>query len=357
MKPLCYAPFVNLHWKGSRNDAARVGRARPCCDSLSNENATDFKEKPTLDQIWNNPKINEIRETLLRGEWHESCKLCKEKEIKNGFSGRASYERDVEKYGLTIDGGIQMLDYRPSNLCNLKCRMCEPYHSSLLAEEQNDVLNIYDKNTEKDFLIETLDWSKLKRVKLLGGEPMIMPETLDVLEKVTEECTLQITTNAFKISPSIEKKILDCKAKIHFNLSIDAVGDTYDYIRVGSDWNKVKDNVSRLLDYNRFEISVNPVIMMWNVFNLEELWDWTESVGVIAENAHWVGQRWNRAGLLTTEHKSELIGIHPRLDSAIQEKFFDRDLLIDQWKKETKRNDELRGTDIRDLDERYAEYL
>ena len=356
MKPLCAAPWINMHWKGNRNGRSKVGTWRTCCESMSQEYSVDYYHVPTLEEMWNHPTAVEIRETLSKGEWHPNCNACKQKEKKFGHSGRQEYNRLADSLDLKF-GELSMLDYRPSNLCNLKCRMCNSYHSSLLAEEENNSIYEFDKRSLKDGMIDVVDWSKLKSVKLLGGEPMIMEETLDVLDRVSEDCILTITTNAFNITKIIEKKLLESKFRIHINLSIDGVGDTYNYIRVNSDWNKVEKNVLRLRDHNKFEMSMNPVGMMWNAFGLEDTLDWAKRHGIISKNMHWVGERWNRIGLMKTEHKQDLIGVSDALDNFIKETLFDREALLETWKMNTLAKDKQRGTDITHLDKRFKEYL
>ena len=300
----------------------------------------------TFEEIWNNPVAEEIRETLSKGEWHPNCLICKEREEKFGKSGRQEYNELEGELGT-----LSYLDYRPSNLCNLKCRMCNGFHSSLLAmEEEKNFKYIFDKGSEKDEL--PVDWSKLKRIKLLGGEPMIMEETLDVLEKVSEDCELLITTNAYKISPDIEKALLKTKARVRFNLSVDGIGKTYEYIRVGSDWKRVEENILRLRSLG-FSMSLNPVGMMWNAFGLNDLFEWCETHGIPQNHLHWVGESWNRLGLLSDEHKEQIA--HPKLDPLLKEKL--PETLVTKWKEETNRLDLLRGTNIVELDDRFVDYL
>ncbi len=56
------------------------------------------------------------------------------------------------------------MDYRPSNLCNLKCRMCDPVNSSLIVKEniQNDLKldMIMGDNMYND--AEANDWDYVK---------------------------------------------------------------------------------------------------------------------------------------------------------------------------------------------------
>lgn len=346
---LCKAPFINMYWRGNRSkDQQYSGMWRSCCESMGQDHAFNAPQGATFEEIWNNAKALEIRKYMREDRWHPNCRVCKEKEDKVGVSARA-------KYNALPFEDFAMIDYRPSNLCNLKCRMCSSFHSSLLAMEGTDESRIFDKKSNKDQMIDKIDWSKMKSVKLLGGEPFIMEETLDVLDRVTEDCQLNITTNAYIMSKDILKAVVNAKCKIQINLSIDGVRGNYDYIRVNSDWNKVQANIRELKSYNKFDMSINPVGMIWNAFGLIDLFDWAEQEGIRIGNAHWVGQDWNRLGLLSDEHKEQIK--HPKLNHLLTEEFSNRDELLNKWKDETNKLDLKRGTDIISVDERYVDYL
>ena len=344
---LCKAPFIGMYWRGNRtNDKTYMGTWRSCCESMSNKYAWKAPNNSTFEEIYNNPIATEIRDAMEKDLWHPNCLVCKEKEDKFGESPRKQYNQ-------IPNNDFIKLDYRPSNLCNLKCRMCNGLHSSLLATEEGSIKYLFDKKSKKDEL--PVDWSKLKEVKLLGGEPMIMEETIDVLEKLTEECQLVLTTNAYKISKDIEKSLINAKCKVHINLSIDGIKDTYNYIRVNSHWETVEENIIRLNSYGKFELSVNPVGMIWNAFVLNDLFQWCDNNQIHFGNVHWVGEKWNRIGLLSNEHKEQIK--HPKINHLLNENFHNREELLTLWRNETNRLDKLRNTDIVDLDDRYVDYL
>lgn len=344
---LCKAPSIGMYWRGNRSyDDSYMGTWRSCCESMNQDYTWKAPNGSTFEDIYNNPIATEIRDAMSKDLWHPNCLVCKEKEDKFGYSPRQKYnEMPYEDFAI--------LDYRPSNLCNLKCRMCNGLHSSLLALEEGADKHLFDKRSKKDEV--PVDWSKLKTVKFLGGEPMVMEETVGVLEKLSEDCQLILTTNAYKLSKDVEQALLKTKCKVQINLSIDGTKDTYNYIRVGSDWDLVEDNILRLKSYNKFSMSLNPVAMMWNVFGLQDLFDWCDKHEIRQKNLHWVGEKWNRIGLLTDEHKEEVS--HPKLDKFLSESFYNRTELLSKWKEETNKKDILRKTDIVDLDERYLDYL
>lgn len=322
-KPLCAAPFLGMFWRGNPSiDNTFDGSYKPCCESnnfqkiqsiktFKHEDVKDFKK-----DIFNNNFAKEIRSTLMKGEFHSICHLCKFKE-KNGQNSRNNYFRIAkgieEKYGSfeydinkgTTHDKIFWLDYRPSNLCNLKCRMCGPSNSSLFAEEiknldsnikeqfKNKVklttkdIHIFDKRKSKDQLYNIIPLEHIVYLKLLGGEPLIMEEVFHMLDKLknNKNTNILITTNATKITDKVIKIFKQLKVKqIHFTNSLDGIGDVYEYIRFPGKWSKTLEGFEKLIDLRlnnlntKVSMSITMVIQMWNIFNIDQIIDWCISL-------------------------------------------------------------------------------
>ena len=114
------------------------------------------------------------------------------------------------------------LDYRPSNLCNLKCRMCGPGSSTEWAKEiynnidgeyselnkmsdgtevyyfDNDTSRLYDKNLTFDNQYKNIPLKNIRRASFLGGEPLLQNETFEIMsywaENNNTDVYLEITS-------------------------------------------------------------------------------------------------------------------------------------------------------------------
>jgi MoaA/NifB/PqqE/SkfB family radical SAM enzyme len=207
-----------------------------------------------------------------------------------------------------IDGSIDTsetklvnLDLRFSNLCNLKCIMCDPGHSSgwyedwdKLAKTQTNlnsdgrslddyrtgvdpltgktqfwkgrykVYNLSKDHRNKFVLEEHQKWwdspqwwqkfekviPQLKQIYFTGGEPLLVPSMEECLNKLIENnfsknIILQYDTNLTVIN----KKIID-KWK-HFKhvmlcISVDDIEEKYNLIRFPGDYNKFKENILKI---------------------------------------------------------------------------------------------------------------
>jgi len=171
--------------------------------------------------------------------------------------------------------GLQFVDIRNSNLCNLKCRYCGPHFSSQWAQELGHASPIVSCSIEEHksiLLTESLHW-----MYFTGGEPLILADHWAILEE------LIATNQAHKISLLYNSNLTSLKykdknivsiwkqfKKVTVNCSIDAVGLELEYIRSGANWNTIDSNIQLLkkLDIN---IMISPVVSILNVWNLETL--------------------------------------------------------------------------------------
>ena len=178
-KPFCKAPWVNLHYHGTLVIS-------PCCEWRGDYfygNIDAFNSSKTLE---------DIKKRMYDCNVSKTCSECIGVEESGVRSSRQSYK----EYDMSV--GVQFLDYRPSNSCNLMCRMCNAESSSLIAKEQNIIVNVLD--TED---VNKLELDKLVRIKILGGEPSVdvkCREFLDKLSKINSDVEIDVTTNATNVS-------------------------------------------------------------------------------------------------------------------------------------------------------------
>lgn len=274
-KPFCVAPFMNFYYKGAKTRSLM----RPCCESR-----VDYADKYTpprdFTDFWRGQLIQDIRKSMLEGKPHEICDRCIEVENSGGLNSREFYKRILNKFeqeyceleydvlkGNQFDNPVS-IDYRGSNLCNLKCRMCHVGSSSEIAKEvienaeDYDKINIrtnnsflYKENKDINTFIEQIPLHNVMRIKFLGGEPLLQEDVYKGLEKVALESwnsakvDIGFTTNATNFPP----RFLDLIGKFRqvlMRISLDGVEDSYEYVRSNGNWEKVKDNCVKLFEKN-----------------------------------------------------------------------------------------------------------
>ena len=235
VKPFCYAPWVALNVRGPRllNEPKKLLYA-PCCAW-----AEDFVEELS--------EFDNIKKIMLDYDYsflNKSCAECIELEQAKGTSERLRFAEKVNKKWYKLDK-INWIDIRPSNLCNLKCIICSPRNSSMIAKEENE---IYHDATLDD--LKKLDLSNVKLFKVLGGEPTIQAQALDFIDYMIDtydvsRMDIQLSSNGTNVNDNLLNKFLpfrDC----YYNLSIDGTGPTFDYVRKNANWGSIKENIDVL---------------------------------------------------------------------------------------------------------------
>jgi len=183
---------------------------------------------------------------------------------------------------VTSANGLQFVDIRNTNLCNLKCRYCGPHFSSQWAEELGKFPSIQrqDISDYKDILItDSLHW-----MYFTGGEPLINSEHWELLKELvasgqSSDIALMYNTNLTTIKYK-DKNIIDIWKQfktVNIQCSIDAVGTPLEYIRSGTNWTKIKSNLNQLLESSlnsNINITLMPVVSILNIWFINELYEY-----------------------------------------------------------------------------------
>jgi hypothetical protein len=258
----CYAPFVHMYLHDEYDK-------KLCC--LSDDYAIDSPdtEKPipaNLHDHWTSDFYKNVRRKMLNDEYVENCKHCYNQEAAGEFSERDRWAKAWEDTDIevNIEHGNQYktpidFELRPGNLCNLQCRMCAPHSSSQLDKEyknNKEILGpIYDAGgMANDIISGNIEYvlsnaGHIQQIKLLGGEPTIMPETIEILRILVErnilDINLHITTNCTNANATFLELIRKFKNPV-YNFSIDGIGKTLEYIRYPLSFDKISANIQEM---------------------------------------------------------------------------------------------------------------
>ena len=266
-----------------------------------------------MSEVFNNPLAQEIRQRMLEGEYHATCSECSEREQLGLHSDRDMYDdwhREAEKHTDLAPLDTVMpepiwADIRPSNLCNLKCRMCFPDNSTEIAREEAGMKyeDRPNRNTDQELAVlsqrkhyKLPELNRVINLKLLGGEPTVQQEVFEILENTEyhENSLLSITTNASnvtqykRIMPLVKKF-----AQVKWGISIDGYRAGYEYIRTPGRWDSFNEAVEYLSNTHAGRIntmiSFNYCIQMWNYSNTPETLQYCEAIGQSIKERLWAG--------------------------------------------------------------------
>lgn len=221
---------------------------------------------------------------MLRGEkLSEHCSACYRLEHDGIKSARQQETVEwANRLGLSSVTDLDKInkpvyyEVRCSNKCNLQCRMCGPASSHLIEHEYRQI-GLLDVNTPPmssyDRGFEIVDFTKLKKLYVAGGEPLIMPEMYEFMDQCIAnsytEFEFLINTNGTKLSDKFKKQIAEF-SNLQFIFSIDGYRDLNHYIRWPSDWDTIIDNWHYLRNKGH-KVSINTSVSIYNVSRLHEL--------------------------------------------------------------------------------------
>jgi MoaA/NifB/PqqE/SkfB family radical SAM enzyme len=269
-KHFCPIPFHHIAMRPN-------GQVYPCCYFRWEETPAEFNLSYT--DVFHHPFLEKIRSKLRKDEPVEGCSRCYKNEELTGNSMRTEY-LEASYLGFNSsppdDAKLTYLDLALSNVCNNRCRMCGPELStSWYSDAKKMGIPIKSGVLEHEYNLDNFDLTNLTYIKLIGGEPL-MEQTrfIELLNKCTlENLTLLITTNA-TVRPNDELLAIFKKCrKVKWLLSIDAFGTLNDFLRKGSNWNEVDNNLKWYVDTFPNNVNVHSVVSIYNINCLDQLYN------------------------------------------------------------------------------------
>ena len=298
------------------------GRLKYCCiaegdntDLYNNGKLLDI-ENSTILEAYNSDTVRDIRKKMINGEEVSGCSKCyfqskigrnsykdmmiKEWNHRLGIGKINSIIRDASANDGIVNSTPVYLDLRLGNLCNFKCRSCNPYNSVSIAkehfilwEESDEYKRIYEsefggspihlKNSATWFDSDML-WNQiidmiptLKKVYMTGGEPTLIQNNYYFMEKCIElgrsDISLFFNTNCSNVS----EKFLNILSKfnnVDINASIDGIGSMNEYARFPSNWEKISKNFEQLAQLKNVNLGISPVVQIYNIFDIHKIIDY-----------------------------------------------------------------------------------
>ena len=278
-KTFCMHPFTGL---ATRED----GAIKICCRSLP----IGWIQSNSLEEVWNSEKMLAVRKQILSGEKPDVCRPCFDLEDQGVESLRQRHvngvipEARINLYPTALDQlredytmpfEFPTMEIKINNLCNLKCRMCNPLDSTSW-QDWDVVKPFYEK--ENNYLVPTIaklvrkpgqyigpfedtdhwweSFEKLlphfRRVEFAGGEPLMDPQhykILDMLKPYGKNIEIKYATNATTLGITKGRTIHDYWPyfrSVAVNVSIDGIHDVYNYIRGNGDFSQIETNIKEI---------------------------------------------------------------------------------------------------------------
>ena len=286
---MCILPWIHMHpWPN--------GKTMLCCDSPWEDHIGDLREN-SLEEVWNSEKMKQVRLNMLNGKKCSQCVRCYEKEEKGHDSLRVRSNKDwlqphwdkvanTNPDGSLDDLHIVYLDFRFSNVCNLRCRYCGPELSSnWYADAKASTFNI--SPTERviqirkdvDNFMEEFDpmLEHIEQIYWAGGEPIMMDEHWGIMNRLVEmgKTDIRIFYNTNFTTLTYKKhNVLDLWKNfdnISVGASLDAEGVRGEYQRKGTVWADVESNIKQLKETSpEVDFYISATVSAYNAWHITD---------------------------------------------------------------------------------------
>jgi len=266
-----------------------------CCQMTSPHPRSD-----NFANLHTKTKFIKLKKSMDAGIWHSACEQCRVIEDLQDAQAQSKRQHSLQRYTFsdyTKNSGLINLQLTPGYLCNLQCRSCNPFLSSSWVKEDiemptdlsitpRDKFSIPIKINRPPSLNYNDNWSSVKYINFVGGEPLYNPEFTTLLNKLLTEtngdCDVSITTNCTVPLDLVKYQLLTKFRRVHLTVSIDSIGNSAEFIRTGTIWNKVVKNIEF---YKSTEIFKNTIYFhltnsILNILETPVTLDWLESMDI-----------------------------------------------------------------------------
>lgn len=333
-KTFCIAPWHDTH-------IVTDGGFKGCCVMSSGPKSGRFFKDSNpvtisegLDAGINSDTAKSIRKAMLKGKWHPECKRCMDEEASGMKSMRKFYEERWNKR-FTYEDAVKITDEKTGelpkehvpfyydiqlgNLCNLKCRICNPQVSSSWIPDYQKMMKLPNKfivplsDNKRSIEVEHIkgkqykltpdpfEWansdefwnqmserkSKIEHLYLIGGEPMMIHRHFKFLKECVESgdskhMVLQYDTNLTNLPPKVMEYWAEFK-ELWIGFSIDGMGKELEYMRNPVKWDHILRNINKVEKFakesNNVKLTDSVTVSIYNILHILDYIEWKVKAG------------------------------------------------------------------------------
>lgn len=257
----CAAPFRSIRLDSQNSRTA----FRPCC---AYQNQLPVPE--ILENYLASTELGQLQAHFRdnQGEWPSGCAKCQAQESHGQESLRDYFNRKFT----SENKRYTRLEVLPSNVCNLRCVMCDEQHSTALAQERRRlgwIQEIQSIDLEDQCQQTMQDMPDIDTVSFIGGEFFLSRQNLQILDvAIQRNLAVELTTNASLILESQIEKLQKVR-ELELQISIDGIDHAYDFMRYPAKWHQVEHNIRILRE--RLPTARFRVIFVIQPMNLQHL--------------------------------------------------------------------------------------
>ena len=302
---------------------------RMCCASrepaqnftqyIDTQSGTGRYGPVTLEEHWNSEHMRGVRRRMMAGETLSECEVCNNKLLNTDVYRsyfNSLFEHKLDDVWATTDstGSTTMKpvswDYRFSNLCNFKCRMCGDMLSSAWESEQRSNNMIDWNNSKNNWMIpavrqqisqfqdtqieaefsEAVEQHRVEEIYWVGGEPLMYEQHWRYMKRIIElgdgpRVYARYNTNLSRVDYKGVNLYRDILAHIRdwqICASLDGTGPTGEYIRTGLVYDAWLANFKQGLGYarHRRQMRIDFTLTLPGLFEVVNIQRLADELGV-----------------------------------------------------------------------------
>jgi hypothetical protein len=265
----------------------------------------------TLEEWWNSDHMRSVRVRMMRGETLPECEVCNNKLLNTDVYRDYFWHLFKDKYSQILsstdwntgyyNGKPISWDYRFSNLCNFKCRMCGDMLSSSWESEQktNNMINwadpknnwqlpavreqisqFQDSQIEAEFA-QAVEEGRIEEIYWVGGEPLMYEQHWRYMRRIIElgngqNVYARYNTNLSRVNYkgiNLFRDVLDHVRDYQICASLDGTGAIGEYIRTGLDYEQWLENYREAVKHRRYsrQCRIDFTLTLPGLFDIENI--------------------------------------------------------------------------------------
>jgi len=241
--------------------------------------------------FWNNDRFTLLQEKNKSNVWDSGCSNCQKLENGGHISMRQGMNDGLGIQGKTNLLGPARIDLMFDISCNLACRTCGTYSSTFwqkhLKEHGEWDKPIESPRSYNDVIsaLSKLDLSNLRMLVFCGGETLLGQSYWEVVKwladnvpNAKQQLTLCFQTNGTQPIAPRNYDLINRFHLVKLHISLDGVGEKFEYLRWPAEWNQVVDNISQIKQTapSNMMFLIEETISIFNLWYTDELSNWVQ---------------------------------------------------------------------------------
>ena len=319
---LCLAPWTHTYLSPQTE-------RRMCC--ASREPAQNFEQyidtsagtgkyiPITLEEHWNSDHMKSVRRRMMAGETLPECEVCNDKllntDVYRSYFNHLFGDKYLQVLEQTDATGYTTMkpvswDYRFSNLCNFKCRMCgdmlsssweseqrqhnminwaNPKNTWMLPEVKYQIEQFQSSQIEKEFS-DAVEDHRVEEVYWVGGEPLMYEQHWRYMKRIIElgdgpNVYARYNTNLSRVTyrgVNLFRDILSGLRDWQICASLDGTGKIGEYIRTGLEYDRWLENFAEGVSHSTHnrQMRIDFTLTLPGMFEIERIGRLSATYGV-----------------------------------------------------------------------------